>query len=101
MPACSFITITATTAFPCTLFMFFLVLLALMRETQLVIRLGSVALSRLRRVWRQQIRAKLRAARFEHDGSWRISFFLNNADVRERIGSSVSRWFMTEEPAIA
>ena len=35
------------------------------------------------------------------DGSWRISFFLNNADVRERIGSSVSRWFMTEEPAIA
>jgi ketosteroid isomerase-like protein len=32
----------------------------------------------------------------EQDGSWRISFFLNNADVRERIGSSVSRWFMTE-----
>ena len=37
----------------------------------------------------------------EQDSSWRISFFLNNADVRERIGSSVSRWFMTEEPAIA
>lgn len=37
----------------------------------------------------------------EQDGSWRISFFLNNADVREQIGSSVSRWFMTEEPAIA
>ena len=37
----------------------------------------------------------------EQDGSWRISFFLNNADVRERIGPSVSRWFMTEEPAIA
>jgi len=37
----------------------------------------------------------------ELDGSWRISFFLNNADVRERIGSSVSRWFMTEEPANA
>ena len=36
----------------------------------------------------------------EQDGSWRISFFLNNADVRERIGTSVSRWFMTEEPAI-
>ena len=33
----------------------------------------------------------------EEDGSWRISFFLNNADVREQIGSSVSRWFMTEE----
>ena len=37
----------------------------------------------------------------EQDGSWRISFFLNNADVREQIGRSVSRWFMTEEPAIA
>jgi hypothetical protein len=34
----------------------------------------------------------------ESDGSWRISFFLNNADVREQIGKSVSRWFMTEEP---
>jgi len=37
----------------------------------------------------------------EQDCSWRISFFLNNADVREQIGRSVSRWFMTEEPAIA
>jgi hypothetical protein len=37
----------------------------------------------------------------EPDSSWRISFFLNNADVREQIGSSVSRWFMTEEPAPA
>jgi len=37
----------------------------------------------------------------EQDGSWQISFFLNNADIRERIGSSLSRWFMTEEPAIA
>ena len=37
----------------------------------------------------------------EPDGFWRISFFLNNADVREQIGRSVSRWFMTEEPAIA
>ena len=36
----------------------------------------------------------------ERDGSWRISFFLNNADVREQVGSSVSRWFMTEEPAM-
>ena len=36
----------------------------------------------------------------EPDGFWRISFFLNNADVRERIGSSASRWFMTEETAI-
>jgi len=32
------------------------------------------------------------------DGSWRISLFLNNTDVRERIGLSVSRWLMTEEP---
>jgi len=37
----------------------------------------------------------------EPDGSWRISFFLNNEDVREQIGASVSRWFMTEEPAPA
>ena len=37
----------------------------------------------------------------EQDSSWRISFFLNNTDVREQIGPSVSRWFMTEEPAIA
>ena len=29
----------------------------------------------------------------EPDGSWRISLFLNNTDVRERIGPSVSRWF--------
>jgi len=39
--------------------------------------------------------------RREPDGSWKISFFMNNADVREQVGSSVSRWFMTEEPAIA
>ena len=31
------------------------------------------------------------------DGSWRISFFLSNTDVPVRIGTSVSRWFMTEE----
>ena len=37
----------------------------------------------------------------EPDGSWRISLFLNNTDVREQVGSSVSRWFMTEEPANA
>jgi hypothetical protein len=36
----------------------------------------------------------------EPDGSWRICFFLNNADVPEQIGSSVSRWFKTEEPAL-
>ena len=37
----------------------------------------------------------------EQDCSWRISLFLNNTDVREQIGPSVSRWFMTEEPASA
>jgi ketosteroid isomerase-like protein len=35
----------------------------------------------------------------ESDGTWRISFFLNNADVPEQVGNSVSRWFMTEEPS--
>jgi ketosteroid isomerase-like protein len=33
----------------------------------------------------------------EADDSWKICLFLNNADVPERIGPSVSRWFMTEE----
>ena len=37
----------------------------------------------------------------EGDAAWRISLFLNNTDVREQIGSSMSRWFMTEEPANA
>ena len=37
----------------------------------------------------------------EGDGPWRISLFLNNTDVREQVGSSASRWFMTEEPANA
>jgi ketosteroid isomerase-like protein len=37
----------------------------------------------------------------EPNGSWRISFFLNNEDVREQIGASVSRWFKTEEASSA
>jgi len=37
----------------------------------------------------------------EGDAAWRISLFLNNTDVREQVGSSASRWFMTEEPANA
>jgi ketosteroid isomerase-like protein len=37
----------------------------------------------------------------EGDGSWKILLFLNNSDVREQVGSSVSRWFMSEEPASA
>ena len=47
MPAWSFITITATTAFPWTLFMFLLVRLAPVRGTQLMSRFGRVALSEL------------------------------------------------------
>ena len=35
----------------------------------------------------------------EADAAWRISLFLNNTDVQEQVGSSASRWFMTEEPA--
>ena len=71
MPPWSFITITATTAFPWTLFMLLLARLAAMRGTQLMSRLDSVALSMLCvfglllvwRVWRQQIRVGLRVAR--------------------------------------
>jgi len=37
----------------------------------------------------------------EADAAWRISLFLNNTDVQEQVGSSASRWFMTEEPANA
>src|SRR6516164_4643094 len=47
MPAWSFITITATTAFPWTPFMFLLVRLAPVRGTQLMSRFGRVALSEL------------------------------------------------------
>jgi hypothetical protein len=66
MLARSFITIAATTAFLCTLFMRFLVRLAPMRATQLMTRFGSGALSGLcvfglllvRRLWGQQIRSR-------------------------------------------
>ena len=76
MPAWSFI--TATTAFPWTLLMFLLVRLAPMRGTQLVSRLGSLALSELCvfglllvwRIWRQQIRARLRVARLSKWEFW-------------------------------
>jgi hypothetical protein len=72
MPVLSFITITATTAFPWTLFMFQLAHLGPMCGTQLMSKLGSVSLSALCvcglllvcRAWRQQIRARRRAARF-------------------------------------
>ena len=68
MPAWSFITITATTAFPWTLFMFLLVLLAPMLGTQPVSRLSCVTLSELCvfglllvwRVWGPRIRNRVR-----------------------------------------
>ena len=78
MPPWSFITITATTAFPWTLFMFLVAGLAAMRGTQLMSRLDSVALSMLCvfglllvwGVWRQQIRVRLTVARLSKWEFW-------------------------------
>ncbi len=33
------------------------------------------------------------------EGSWKISFHINNQDVREELGGSVSHWFLSEEQA--
>ena len=30
-------------------------------------------------------------------GEWKISFHINNGDVREELGGATSRWFMSEE----
>ncbi len=30
-------------------------------------------------------------------GDWKISLFINNADVREELGGQVSHWFLSEE----
>lgn len=30
-------------------------------------------------------------------GEWKISFFMNNLDVREELGGQVSHWFLSEE----
>jgi ketosteroid isomerase-like protein len=30
-------------------------------------------------------------------GDWKISLFINNADVREELGGRVSHWFLSEE----
>jgi ketosteroid isomerase-like protein len=30
-------------------------------------------------------------------GSWKISFHINNQDVREELGDSMSHWFLSEE----
>jgi hypothetical protein len=32
-------------------------------------------------------------------GQWRISSFINNADVREELGGRTSHWFLSEEQA--
>jgi len=32
-------------------------------------------------------------------GQWRISSFINNADVREELGGRASHWFLSEEQA--
>ena len=80
MPPWSFITITATTAFPWTLFKFLLVRLAAMRGTQRTSRPGSVALFELCvfgllpvwKVWGPQIRnrVRLRVARLSKWEFW-------------------------------
>lgn len=31
-------------------------------------------------------------------GDWKISFHINNADVREEVNGSTSTWFLNEEP---
>jgi ketosteroid isomerase-like protein len=33
----------------------------------------------------------------DSSGDWKISLFINNADVREELGGQLSRWFLSEE----
>jgi len=33
----------------------------------------------------------------DSSGEWKIAFHINNQDVREELGSSVSHWFLSEE----
>ena len=33
----------------------------------------------------------------DSSGDWKIAFHINNQDVREELGGSVSRWFLSEE----
>ena len=35
----------------------------------------------------------------DSSGEWRISSFINNADVREELGGHASHWFLSEEEA--
>jgi len=35
----------------------------------------------------------------DFSGEWRISSFINNADVREELGGHTSHWFLSEEEA--
>ena len=35
----------------------------------------------------------------DSSGDWRIALHINNQDVREELGGSVSHWFLSEEPA--
>ena len=35
----------------------------------------------------------------DSSGEWKIAFHINNQDVREELGSSVSHWFLSEEHA--
>jgi hypothetical protein len=30
-------------------------------------------------------------------GDWKISLFINNADIREELGGQVSHWFLSED----
>ena len=35
----------------------------------------------------------------DSSGDWKIAFHINNHDVREELGGSVSHWFLSEEHA--
>ncbi|SRR5712692_3059251 len=35
----------------------------------------------------------------DSSGTWKIAFHMNNQDVREELGGSVSHWFLSEEHA--
>jgi ketosteroid isomerase-like protein len=35
----------------------------------------------------------------DSSGAWKIAFHINNQDVREELGGSVSHWFLSEEHA--
>jgi len=50
----------------------------------------------------QPIRKRLRYFELwskDSSGDWKIAFHINNHDVREELGGSVSHWFLSEEHA--